>query len=89
VVASKVSALAFDAALLVAAGRVTELALVAPVRTESDEAAGLFPPMSTQDLLHRARQVIVAERAKDAAEVAERQLEGFKKCLLGGVRVAV
>src|ERR1022692_263854 len=44
VVAPKVSAFALDAALLVAASRVAELALITPVRTESNEAAGLFAP---------------------------------------------
>ena len=51
VVAAEVSALTFDAALLVATCRIAELALKAPVRTEADEAAGLLPLISMQDLL--------------------------------------
>jgi hypothetical protein len=43
VVAAEVSAFAFDAALLVAARRIAELALESPVRAEGDEATGLFP----------------------------------------------
>src|ERR1039458_7517988 len=81
VVAPEVSPFAFDAALLVAAGRVAKLALIAPMRTESDEAAGLIPPMPTQNLLHRTRQIIVAEKPENPTKVAERPLVGFKKCL--------
>src|ERR1035437_1213978 len=87
VVATEISTFALDASLFVAASWVAKLALKAPVRTEGDEAAGLFPPMATQDLLHRTRQVIVAEKPENPAKVAERQLVGFKKCLLCGVRV--
>src|SRR5580693_7867120 len=68
-VAPEVSAFAFDSTLLVAASRVAELALKAPVRTEGDEAAGLFPPMAAQDLLDRTREVIVAKQPEDPAKV--------------------
>ena len=87
VVASKVSAFAFDAALFVAAGRVAELALKAPVRSEGDETARLLTAISAQDLLHCTLQVVIAEHAKDAAEVAKCQLMSLEKCLLGGMSI--
>ena len=86
-VAAEVSAFAFDAALLVAAGRITELALITPVRTESNEAAGLFAPIAAQYLLHRTCKVIVAEKSENPAKIAECQLMSFKKCLLSSVCV--
>src|SRR5689334_11482410 len=53
VVAPEVSGFPFNAALFVRLGRCTKLRFEAPVRTESHEASGLFPPMSAQDLLYR------------------------------------
>jgi hypothetical protein len=60
---------------------------VVPVRTERDKAAGLLAPVATQDLLHRALQVIVANDPEDAIEVAKRQLVSLQKRLLRGMRV--
>ena len=87
VVATEVAAFAFDAALLVAAGRVAELALKPPVRSEGDEAARLLTAMSAQDLLHRTLQVVIAKHTKDAAEVGKRQLMRLEKCLLCGMSI--
>ena len=69
VVASEVSALAFNAALFVAPSRVAELALVAPVGTAGDEAAGLFSLIATQNLLHGTGEVVIAKSPKDSGEV--------------------
>jgi hypothetical protein len=43
--------------------------------------------MAAQNLLHRRGQVIEPQGAKDPAKPRERQLVGFKKCLLRGVRI--
>jgi hypothetical protein len=47
------------------------------VGSESDQALCFFALMPAQNLLHRALQVVVAQAAKDAAEVAKRQLVRF------------
>lgn len=43
----------FDTALFMAFAGRAELGVKAPVRTEGDEARGLFALMATQNLLHR------------------------------------
>ena len=73
----EVSALTFDAALLVATSRIAELALKAPVGTEGDEAAVFLPLISMQDLLYRTLQVVVAQRLEDTVKIAEGQLVRF------------
>jgi hypothetical protein len=88
VVATEVSAFAFDAALFVAPSRVAELALITPVRPKGDEAAGLLSLISAQDLLHRTRQVVITQEAEDAIEIAKRQFVCFQKRLLRGMRVS-
>ena len=63
-VAPEVSALAFDAALLVATCRVAELALKPPVRTERNGAARFLAAAATKDPLYGTLQVVVAQYAK-------------------------
>ena len=87
VVAPEVAAFTFHAALLVAFAGRAEVSLILPVRAEGDEASRLLAPIAAQDLLHRARQVVVAKPAEDAAEVMKRQLVGFQKRLLRGSQI--
>lgn len=68
-VAPEVSAFTFDAALFVAAGRVAELALKAPVRPKSNEAAGLFALVAAEDPLYDALQVVITEKLEDAIKI--------------------
>src|SRR5580658_3499984 len=84
VVAPEVSAFAFDAALLVATCRVTELALKPPVRTERNEAARFLTATAAKDPLHSTLQVVVTEYAKNTIKISKGELMRFKKCLLGG-----
>lgn len=60
--------------LLVAAGRITELALKAPVRTKHNETAGLLAAISAQHLLHRTLQVVVTQSTEHTAEAGKRKL---------------
>lgn len=87
VVAPEVSAFPFNTALLVAAGRVAELALKPPVRSEGDETACLLAAMSAQDLLYGTLQVVIAKHAEDSAEVSKCQLMSLEKCLLCGTSI--
>ena len=87
VVAPEVADLAFHAAFLVAARRVAELRLESPVRTKGDQPVGLFPLMSTQNLLHRALQVVVAQQPEHSAEIMKSPLVRFQKRLLRGVKI--
>jgi len=73
VVAAEVASLALHAALLMAFARGAELGLIPPVRTERDEPCRQLALLAAQDLLHRARQVIVAKPPEDTLEVRERQ----------------
>src|SRR5664280_1697487 len=82
VVAAEVAHFTFHPALLVAFAGRAELSLILPVRTEGDEASRQLALVAAQDLLHRARQIIVAKPAENAAEVMERQLVRFQKRLL-------
>ena len=86
-IAPEVAALVLHPALLVAARRVAELALETPMRPERKEALRLFPLVATQDLLHRATQVVVAKALENAAKISERQLMRFQERLLTGVRI--
>src|SRR6266852_7537211 len=79
--------LSFHASFFVAARRVAILALETPVRPEGDDAFGFHALPAAQDLLHRAREVVVAQRAEDAVEVGERVLVPFQKRLLGRVGI--
>src|SRR5258708_7153339 len=79
VVAAEVAYLALHAALLMAFTRGAELGLILPVGAERDEPCRQFALLAAQNLLHRARQVIVAKHAKDALEVSERQLVSLQK----------
>jgi hypothetical protein len=73
VVAAEVASLTLHAALLMAFARGAELGLILPVRTERDEPGRQLALLAAQDLLHRAREVIVTKPPKDALEVSERQ----------------
>ena len=86
-VATEVASLTFDAALLVAFARSTELCSILPVRTKRDETRRQLALLAAQNLLYRARQVIVAKHPKDAIEVRERKLMCFKKSLLRRRRI--
>jgi len=85
-VAAKITTFALHATLLVAFPWRTKLRRKTPVRPEGHESRGLFALISPQNLLHRTLQVIVAKRRKYSAEIGERQLVGFEKSLLTGVR---
>ena len=82
VVAAEVANFPFHAALLMAFARGAELGLILPVRTERDEPRRQLALLAAQDLLHRARQVIVAKSPEDALEVREGKFVRFKKSLL-------
>jgi hypothetical protein len=84
VAAAEVPTFPFDTTLLVAAGRVAELALKSPVRSEGNEAARFLAAMPAQDLLGRTLQVVLAKYAENATKVCERQLMSLEKCLLCG-----
>src|SRR5271167_3969123 len=58
VVPAKIAGLIFNSALLVWFLRRAEFALKSPVRAEGDEARGLLPAMTPQDLLHRTFQIV-------------------------------
>ena len=73
VVAAEVAHLALHAALLMAFARGAELRLIPPVRTEGDSSCRQLSLRAAQDLLHRARKVIVAKLPEDTLEVRERQ----------------
>ena len=65
--------LGLDAALLVRAGAAGEReeGVEEVVRAQGDEAVRLLAAAAAQDLLHRRGEIVVADRAKDAAEEAE------------------
>ena len=81
VVAAEVANFTFHAALLVAFARRAELGLILPMRTERDEPGRQLSLLAAQNLLHRARQVIVAQPPEDAFEVIEGKLVRLQKCL--------
>src|ERR1700738_565277 len=85
-VAAKITTFAHHATLLVAFSWRTKLRRKTPVRPEGHESCGLFALISSQNLLHRTLEVIVAKRSEYSAEIGERQLVGFEKSLLTGVR---
>ena len=73
VITPKVARLPLYTTLLVSFSRRAELAVKAPMRTECNEPRRLFPSLTAQYLLHSRRQIVVAELAKDPAEIGERQ----------------
>src|ERR1039458_5518841 len=87
VVAAKVAHFAFHATLLMALTGSAKAGLVLPVRAKGDETGRQFPLLATQDLLHRARQVIVAEPPEYSPKIMKRQLMGFQKRLLRGSQI--
>jgi hypothetical protein len=56
------------------------------VRAKRDETISLDPPPSTQNLLDRARQIVIAKQAEHAAEPVERLDMRLQERLLGAVR---
>ncbi len=68
------------------AGR-AELRCEAPVRAETYEPGSLFPLMPTQNLLHRAFKVVIAQNTKDSTKMGKCQFVRFQKRLLRGVRI--
>src|ERR1022692_3040129 len=68
-------------------GRVTVLALISPMRTERDHPVGFDALPAAQNLLHQRTHVVIAQRAKHAAEVIESVLVSFQQRLLRGVGV--
>src|ERR1039457_6276550 len=87
VVAAEVANFALHAALLMAFARGAELGLILPVRTERDEPCCQLALLAAQDLLHRARKVIVAKPPEDAFEILESKFMRFKKSLLRRTRI--
>ena len=77
VVAPEVAHFAFHAALFVAFARSAETGLVLPMGTKGDEARRQLPLIAAQNLLHRARQVVVAQLAKDPTKIMESQFVRF------------
>src|SRR5437016_9789440 len=67
----EVSLFALHAALLVAARRITEVALETPVRAEAYEPFCLLALVPAQDLLHRTRQVVVSDNLEGSTKIAE------------------
>src|SRR3982750_117899 len=84
-VPAKVSDLAFHSPFFVCFRGCAELTRESPVRTKRDEASCLLPAIALKDLLHRRRQVVVSEFAKDTTKEAEGQLMRFQKRLLRGM----
>src|SRR5262249_43112256 len=84
----KISGLAFYSSLLVPGARRTELRLIPPVRTKSYESCALVSLASPQNLLHRARQVVIPQYSEDSTEVGEGLLVRFEKRLLRGPRIS-
>ena len=81
-ITAEVANFALHAALLMAFARGAELGLILPVRTERDKPCRQLALLAAQDLLHRARKVIVAEPPEDAFEILEGKFMRFKKSLL-------
>jgi hypothetical protein len=81
-VAPEITAFPFNATLLVTFTRRTELGGEPPVRAECHEPHRLIPPIATQDLAHRTRQIVVPQQVENAAEVGESLLVRFKERLL-------
>ncbi len=80
--------LSLDAALFMGAldPRSRELRLIEIVRAQRDKAIRLDPAPATQNLLHSARQVVIAKQAEHPAEPVERLDMRLQKRLLGAVR---
>src|SRR5450756_1330922 len=60
VVPPEVTSLSLHPSLLMRLGRIAELALEPPMRAEGNESRRLLPLVSSQDLLHRRSQVVIA-----------------------------
>ena len=58
------------------------------MRSERDEPCRQLSLLAAQDLLHRARQVIVAKPAKDPFKVSECQFVRLQKRLLRRTRIS-
>ena len=83
--ATKAADLALDPALLMRAAQPDqgELRLEHVVRAQSDEPVGLDPPATPEHLLHRRRQIVVANQRGNAPEELERVRVRLQKRLLG------
>jgi hypothetical protein len=66
--------------------RCTELRLETPVGPKGDESCRLFSPVSAQNPLHCAREVVITTGGEYAAKMVEGSLVPFQKRLLAGVR---
>src|SRR5688572_31457276 len=61
VIPPEVSRFTFNAALLMTFTGSTKLRLKFPVRPKCNEPLGFFPAIASQDLFHRAGQIVVAQ----------------------------
>src|ERR1700712_2411706 len=86
-IAPEVAAFALNAALLMPRARRAELGGKPPMRAERHKPNRLLAPIATQDLAHRAGQIVVAQQVEHTAEVSEGVLMCLQECLLGGVQV--
>src|SRR3989442_5935706 len=77
----------FPPSLLVAAGGIAELCLIAPVRSERHKPLRLLALIPPQNLLHRAAQIVIPQPLEYPTKVGEGQLVRFQESLLCGARV--
>src|SRR2546428_515342 len=77
----------FHPSLLVAAGGIAELCLIAPVRSERHKPLRLLALIPPQNLLHRAAQIVIPQPLEYPTKVGEGQLVRFQESLLCGARV--
>src|SRR5216683_3880928 len=87
VIPPKVAVFILHTALLVSLPRRAEISCESPVRSERDKSRRLFPPVPAQDFLHRARQIVEAQFAKDSPKMVERKLVRLQKRLLRCVQI--
>src|SRR5262249_36874077 len=84
-IAAKEAGFAFNTALLVPFTRRAKRGVILPMRAEGDEAVGLLASPTAKNFLYRARQIVVPQLMKDAAEIMEGILMCGEKGLLRGV----
>src|SRR4029077_5767541 len=82
VIPAKVTAFSLHATFFVPFSWCAELRLEAPMRSEGDESGGLLSLVSSQNLLHGTREVVITAESEYAAKIAKRPFVRFQKRLL-------
>src|SRR5688500_6170780 len=87
VISPEVSRFTFNAALLMTFARSAKLCLKFPMRSKCNEPLGFFSAIASQDLFHRASQIVVAQNPEYSRKIGESQLVPLQERLLRRSRI--